>query len=129
MCRIVLELLAQPVYMDRDRGAVAHGILAPHALVESLTAKDGVGALGQEQQELVLAVGERDLASCHAHGVRGGADAHVTKNKVVCLGFVCLGGRCDGTARTLGGSEACLHAGHEHAGREGLGHIVVGANA
>ena len=125
----MLELLAQPVHVDGDRGAVAHGVLTPHALVEGLPAEDGVRPLGQEQQELVLAVGECDFAVCHAHGVRGGADTHVAKNKVTCLGFVCLNGRRGSASCALGSGEARLHASHEHAWRERLGHVVVGANA
>ena len=65
--------------MDGDGGGAAHGIQIPNAVVECLLAEYNLRMLREKEQQIKLARGEANLASCDKNAVRLRLDLEIAE--------------------------------------------------
>src|SRR4051794_18803229 len=114
---LALDLRTQAADVNRDRRRVAVEREAPHLLHELIAREDLAGVAREEEQEIELALRERDLLAGDQHAASGGIDVELTdaQRRLGAAGFRFVAPQ-DG-----------VDAGNELGGREGLDHVVIGA--
>src|SRR5262249_10580117 len=117
---VALDLLAQVGDVDVAGALVAVELGLPELLHDLATGKDLAGAADQEAQELELGAGQVDRLAAHGGDV---AD-EVRRDRAA----FALDRLVERPAVELAAAQLGAHAAEQLAYREGLGHVVVGAD-
>ena len=115
--RSVPELLAQLGHVDVDRALVAVPVGPPHAVEQLLAGEGETDVVGQEGEQVELAGGERHRLSPLAHLAPAQVDLDLADGDHLLGGGTLPGAPEDGP-----------DPGHQLAGRERLGQVVVCAH-